>query len=155
MTCCRRHRRWNGARRQPWWPRRASRRPAAGVEARDHYDERYAFRPARPGLARPARKDYVFPMKAEDVLGLLVPVTFVFLFVTEKLFPRREYPPIRFWNLIGFGCLIMTGLLSTFLPLLLPPSVTQYHLFDGARLGMVGVILVAYPLSALGSALLH
>jgi sterol desaturase/sphingolipid hydroxylase (fatty acid hydroxylase superfamily) len=94
-------------------------------------------------------------MKAEDVLGLLVPVTFVFFFVSEKLFPRRDYPPIRFWNVIGFGCLIMTGLISTFLPLLLPASVTQYHLVDGARLGLAGGILVAYPLSALGAALLH
>ena len=94
-------------------------------------------------------------MKAEDILGLLVPVTFVFFFVSEKLFPRRKYPPIRFWNLIGFGCLIMTGLISTFLPLLLPASVTQYHLVDGTRLGLVGGVLVAYPLSALGAALLH
>jgi len=33
-------------------------------------------------------------MKAEDVLGLLVPVTFIFFFVSEKLFPRRDYPPM-------------------------------------------------------------
>ena len=46
-------------------------------------------------------------MKAEDILGLLIPVTFVFFLITERLFPRRRYPPIRFWNLIGFACLIM------------------------------------------------
>ena len=94
-------------------------------------------------------------MKGEDILGLLVPVTFVVFLVTERLFPRRQYPPIRFWNLIGFGCLIMTGTLTTLMPLLLPASLTAHHLIDGARLGIVGGVLVAYPLTALGSALLH
>jgi sterol desaturase/sphingolipid hydroxylase (fatty acid hydroxylase superfamily) len=94
-------------------------------------------------------------MKAEDILGLLVPATFIFFLVTERLFPRRQYPPIRFWNLIGFACLIMTGLISTFLPMLLPVSVTQYHLFNASGLGLVAGVLIAYPLTALGSALLH
>jgi sterol desaturase/sphingolipid hydroxylase (fatty acid hydroxylase superfamily) len=94
-------------------------------------------------------------MKAEDVLGLLVPVTFVVFLVTERLFPRRQYPPVRFWNLIGFGCLIMTGLISTMLPMLLPASLTQHHLFDLSHLGPIGGVLIAYPLTALGAALLH
>ena len=94
-------------------------------------------------------------MKAEDVLGLLVPVTFVVFLVTERLFPRRQYPPVRFWNLIGFGCLIMTGLISTMLPMLLPVSLTQHHLFDLSHLGPIGGVLIAYPLTALGAALLH
>jgi sterol desaturase/sphingolipid hydroxylase (fatty acid hydroxylase superfamily) len=94
-------------------------------------------------------------MKAEDILGPLILVTFVFFLVTERLFPRREYPPIRFWTLIGFACLVMTGAISTFLPALLPESITRYHLIDGSRLGLVAGVLVAYPLSALGSALLH
>lgn len=94
-------------------------------------------------------------MRAEDVLGLMIPVTFVLFLVTERLFPRRQYPPIRFWNLIGFVGLIVTGLIATTLPLMLPASWTQHHLFDGAKLGMVGSILIAYPLTALGSALLH
>ena len=41
-------------------------------------------------------------MKTEDILGLLIPVTFILFLVTERLFPRRSYPPIRFWNVIGF-----------------------------------------------------
>jgi sterol desaturase/sphingolipid hydroxylase (fatty acid hydroxylase superfamily) len=94
-------------------------------------------------------------MKAEDVLGLLVPVTFIFFLVTERLFPRRHYPPIKFWTVIGFVCLVVTAVISTVLPLLLPGSVTRYHLIEGSRLGLVAGVLVAYPLSALGSALLH
>jgi sterol desaturase/sphingolipid hydroxylase (fatty acid hydroxylase superfamily) len=85
----------------------------------------------------------------------MIPATFIFFLVTERLFPRREYPPIKFWNLIGFGCLIMTGALTTFLPMLLPESVTQYHLIDGSRLGIVGGVLIGYPLTALGAAMLH
>src|SRR5262249_59787297 len=94
-------------------------------------------------------------VKAEDFLGLMVRVTFVLFLITERLFPRRQYPPIRFWNLIGFGCLIMTGVIATLLPTLLPASLTQYHLIDGSKLGVVGGVLVGYALTALGSALLH
>jgi sterol desaturase/sphingolipid hydroxylase (fatty acid hydroxylase superfamily) len=94
-------------------------------------------------------------MKPEDVLGLMVPVTFIFFLVTERLFPRRRYPPIRFWNLIGFACLIMTGVLTTMLPMLLPEPLTRHHLFDGSRMGIVSGVLLAYPLTALGSALIH
>lgn len=94
-------------------------------------------------------------MKTEDVLGLLVPLTFLFFLVTERWFPRREYPPIKWWTLIGFAGLILVALLNTVLPLLLPESWTRHHLFDGSRLGMVGGVLVAYPLTALGAALVH
>jgi len=94
-------------------------------------------------------------MKAEDVLGLLVPVTFILFLVTERLFPRRQYPPIRFWNVIGFIGLIMSGVIATVLPLLLPESWTAHHLFNISGLGLVGSVIVAYPLTALGSALLH
>jgi sterol desaturase/sphingolipid hydroxylase (fatty acid hydroxylase superfamily) len=86
---------------------------------------------------------------------MLIPITFLFFLITERLFPRRQYPPIKFWNLIGFACLIMTGVITTLLPLMLPASTTQYHLIDASRLGFIGGVLVAYPLTALGSALLH
>ena len=94
-------------------------------------------------------------MKPEDVLGLLFPVTFILFLVTERLFPRREYPPIRFWTAIGFVFLIVTGVLTTVLPTLLPLSWTQHHLFEASGLGVVGGVLLAYPLTALGSALVH
>jgi sterol desaturase/sphingolipid hydroxylase (fatty acid hydroxylase superfamily) len=94
-------------------------------------------------------------MDAEDIIGALIPITFVVFLVTERMFPRRTYPPIRFWNLIGVVSFVVTAVVSTLLPTLLPASWTQHHLFNGARLGLVGSVLVAYPLTALGSALLH
>jgi sterol desaturase/sphingolipid hydroxylase (fatty acid hydroxylase superfamily) len=94
-------------------------------------------------------------MKPEDIFGLLIPITFIFFLVMERLFPRRQYPPIRFWTLIGFVGLIMSGAITTFLPLLLPESITRYHLIDGSKLGIAGGILVGYPLTALGMALVH
>lgn len=94
-------------------------------------------------------------MRAEDVLGLMVPVTFVFFLVTERLFPRRAYPPIRFWTAIGFVGLILTGVISTVLPMLLPPAWTAHHLLNGERLGVAGGVLIGYPITALLAALLH
>ncbi len=94
-------------------------------------------------------------MNAEDIFGILVPVTFVGFLITERLFPRREYPPVRFWNVIGFGCLIVTAIIGTWLPLLLPSWVTSHHLLDGSRLGIVGGIVIGYPLTALAMALVH
>jgi sterol desaturase/sphingolipid hydroxylase (fatty acid hydroxylase superfamily) len=94
-------------------------------------------------------------LDAANIVGALIPITFVVFLVTERMFPRRRYPPIRSWNLIRFACFVMTGVLSALLPMLLPASWTQHHLFNGARPGLVGSVLVAYPLSALGSALLH
>src|SRR5499427_9858470 len=94
-------------------------------------------------------------MEPQDVFSLLIPLTFVFFLVTERLFPRRQYPPIRFWNLIGFVGLIVTAAIGTMLPLLLPESLTRHHLFDGSQLGVVAGVLIGYPLTALGSALLH
>jgi len=94
-------------------------------------------------------------MKAEDIIGMLVPITFVIFLITERIFPRRQYPPIRFWTLIGFASLIMTALITTLLPTVLPETWTRHHLIDASGLGFVGGILVGYPLSALGSALMH
>ena len=94
-------------------------------------------------------------MNAEDIFGILVPVTFVGFLMTERLFPRREYPPVRFWNLIGFGCLIVTAIIGTWLPLLLPSWVASHHLLDGSPLGIVGGIVIGYPLTALAMALVH
>lgn len=94
-------------------------------------------------------------MHAEDILGLMIPATFFVFLVTERLFPRRPYPPIRFWNLMGIVGLILMGVISTVLPLLLPASWTQHHLFDGSGLSLATGVLVGYPLTALFAALLH
>ena len=69
-------------------------------------------------------------MTAEDVFGLLVPVTFIGFLLTERLFPRRAYPAIRFWTLIGFGFLILTALVGTLLPMLLPSWLTSHRSTD-------------------------
>jgi sterol desaturase/sphingolipid hydroxylase (fatty acid hydroxylase superfamily) len=49
----------------------------------------------------------------------------------------------------------MTAGIATMMPLLMPESWMRYHVFTGARLGLLGGVLVGYPLTALGSALLH
>ncbi len=94
-------------------------------------------------------------MSTEDIVGLLTAGTFLFFLVTERMFPRRAYPPIRWWTAIGFVGFIVTAAIGTLMPMLVPASLSRYHLFDLSGLGIAAQVLVGYPLTALGSALVH
>lgn len=84
-------------------------------------------------------------MNAIDIFGLLIPVTFVVLFALERIWPARQFPPIRFWGLLGFGFLVQIALLANLLPLLIPADwQAQHRLLDGSRLGIVPGALVGY-----------
>lgn len=76
-------------------------------------------------------------MQAEDILGLLVPVTyFVFLF-TEKLWPARQFAPRKGWQVLGIIFLLLTGSVAVVTPLLLPQDWLAAHRWgDGTRLGV-------------------
>jgi sterol desaturase/sphingolipid hydroxylase (fatty acid hydroxylase superfamily) len=95
-------------------------------------------------------------MQAEDVLGLMVPATYGFFAITEKLSPARRFPKMRLWNLLGVVFLIVLGTASTVLPLLVPVDwLAAHRLVDGSRLGVVGGVLVGYPLLALVAMAYH
>jgi len=94
-------------------------------------------------------------MSTEDMLGALTVATFLFFLVTERIFPRRTYPPIRWWTAIGVVGFVVTAVIATLMPALVPPSLSQYHLFNLSGLGLVAGVLIGYPLTALGSALVH
>lgn len=95
-------------------------------------------------------------MAAEEIVALMIPVTFVFLMAVEKLGRSgREWPEIPWWRAKGLAFFIMLMTLNAVLPSLVPPEIARHHLFDGAALGVVGGVLVGYPCVALANALLH
>jgi len=95
-------------------------------------------------------------MDAVDFFSFLVPVTWLVLFVLERIFPARKFPPIRGWAWIGIGALLLLGATQTIVPLLIPADWLEAHrLIDGTQLGLAGGIVVGGLLATLVSALLH
>ncbi|HTP46449.1 MAG TPA: sterol desaturase family protein [Casimicrobiaceae bacterium] len=84
-------------------------------------------------------------MDAIDVLGLMVPVTYFVFLVSERLWPARQFPPRKAWQWLGIGFLVITGVISTVTPLLLPADWLAAHRWiDGTRLGIVGGTLLGF-----------
>jgi sterol desaturase/sphingolipid hydroxylase (fatty acid hydroxylase superfamily) len=82
-------------------------------------------------------------MDTVDIIGLLVPVIYFALLITERLWPAREFPPRPGWQWIGVGFLVLVMTISTVVPLLIPEAwLAQYRPSDGARLGVGGGTLV-------------
>ena len=95
-------------------------------------------------------------MDAVDLFSLLVPVTWLVLFVLERIFPARTFPKIRGWAWIGVGALLVLGAIQTVVPLLIPVEwLAQHRLFDGTQLGLAGGIVVGGLTATLLNALLH
>lgn len=95
-------------------------------------------------------------MDAVDIFSLLVPVTYFALFALERIFPARQFPPIRGWAWIGIGALLLLGVTQTVVPLLLPADwLAAHRLIDGTQLGIVGGFVVGGLFATLASALLH
>lgn len=86
-------------------------------------------------------------MQVEDLLGLLVPVTYFAFLITEKLWPAREFPPRKGWQVIGIAFLLIAGVLSVVIPLLVPQDWLAGHRWvDGSRLGVAGGAVVGFVL---------
>src|ERR1044071_7917753 len=84
-------------------------------------------------------------MSVEDLVGLLVPLTFVVFLVIEAIWPARPYPERRWWRLQGFAFLVLMAVIATLLPMLLPQDwVAAHRLIDGRGLGTVGGVIVGY-----------
>ena len=84
-------------------------------------------------------------MSIVDLLGLLVPVTFLVMLALEAMFPARHFPPIRFWRLKGILFLLVAGVLASTVPLLLQPEwLARHRLIDLSSLGVVGGTVVGY-----------
>jgi sterol desaturase/sphingolipid hydroxylase (fatty acid hydroxylase superfamily) len=95
-------------------------------------------------------------MKPEDIVGLMVPATYIVMAVVEKIWPARQFPKLRFWNIIGGAWLALALTLGTIAPILFPVEwLATHRLVDGTRLGIVGGVLVGYPVLALVAYFYH
>jgi sterol desaturase/sphingolipid hydroxylase (fatty acid hydroxylase superfamily) len=94
-------------------------------------------------------------MEAVDIVGLLVPLTYLVMLAIEKWRPARQFPPRKGWTWIGIGFLLLIGVVSTVVPLLIDPAwLASHRWLDGTRLGVVGGTVVGYvALSALAYAI--
>jgi sterol desaturase/sphingolipid hydroxylase (fatty acid hydroxylase superfamily) len=84
-------------------------------------------------------------MKATDLFGLLVPVTYLLMWGIESLWPARSFPRRQGWWSVGLLFLLLLGTASTVVPLLLPVNwLAAHRLVNGGALGVVGGALVGY-----------
>lgn len=99
-------------------------------------------------------------METTDLIGLLIPITFLLMFAVESWRPARTFPPRRGWAWLGIGFLLLAGAVGATVPLLIDPARLAAHRWiDGSGLGVVGGAVLGYVvLSGLGYAwhrLLH
>jgi sterol desaturase/sphingolipid hydroxylase (fatty acid hydroxylase superfamily) len=94
-------------------------------------------------------------MVSEDILALLIPITFFAMLAVEALGTGRRWPDVRFWRFKGLGFFVLLMAINIVLPSLLPDSLAAHALFDGRRLGVAGGIVVGFLALTLATTLLH
>lgn len=95
-------------------------------------------------------------MKTEDILSVLVPVTYFVFLGIEQFVEGREFPKIKFWESIGVLFVIMLLSINAVLPSLLPVEwIASHSLFDGTKLGILGGILGGFLVLTFVSFVFH
>jgi sterol desaturase/sphingolipid hydroxylase (fatty acid hydroxylase superfamily) len=80
-------------------------------------------------------------MDTLDIIGLLVPLTYLAMLAIESIWPARAFPPRRGWR----GFLLLIGTVGAVVPLLLPLAWLEAHRWlDGSGLGVVGGTVVGW-----------
>lgn len=84
-------------------------------------------------------------MSTPDLIGLLVPLTYLAMLAVESVWPARVFPERRGWRWLGIGFLLTMVVVATVVPLLLDPAWTARHRWmDGSNLGVVGGMVAGY-----------
>lgn len=94
-------------------------------------------------------------MTADDVVGLMIPATWLLMLAVEALGSGRAWPAQRFWRSRGVAFFVMVMALNAVLPGLLPASWRAHALSDGHGLGLPAAVLLGYAALSLATALLH
>jgi len=90
-----------------------------------------------------------------DPVSLIALAIYALLIVLEALFPAQELPKVKHWKVKGLLSFVVYFYLSSYLPLLTDPFLTQYQWFDLTFLGDVGGGLVAILLYEFGIFVWH
>jgi len=84
-------------------------------------------------------------MSALDIIGLLVPVTWLAMLAIEMLAPARRFPAQRGWRWLGLAFLLAMAMVTSIVPLLIPADwLARHRLLDGTGLGVVGGTVAGY-----------
>lgn len=84
-------------------------------------------------------------MDPADLIGLLIPATYLVMLAIEKWRPARVFPERRGWTWIGIGFLLLIGIVSGVVPLAVPTDwLAAHRLMDGTGLGIIGGTIVGY-----------
>jgi len=94
-------------------------------------------------------------MNAEELVTLMIPVTYFTMLAIEQFGTGRAWPQIRFWRTKGVAFFVMLMTINAILPSLIPDSIARFHLFDGAGLGIALGALAGYLAVSLANATLH
>jgi len=94
-------------------------------------------------------------MHADDIVALLIPLTWLSMMVIEALAPARNWPEIRFWRTRGGVFFIVYMTLNALLPGLLPGSWAAHALLPIHGWPVVAQVAVGYAVLSLANALLH
>jgi len=77
-----------------------------------------------------------------DPITLIVLSMYAGLMIWEWIAPARALPKVKNWKLKGMVSFFLFFLVSSYLPILVDPLISQYLLFDLSGLGTIGGILV-------------
>jgi sterol desaturase/sphingolipid hydroxylase (fatty acid hydroxylase superfamily) len=84
-------------------------------------------------------------VETTDLVGLLVPITYLTMLAVESLWPARRFPPRAGWRWLGVGFLLLIASVGAVVPLLLPLDWMAAHRWiDGAGLGVAGGTLLGW-----------
>jgi len=80
----------------------------------------------------------------ENLVGILIPSTFVVALVIERLLRAKELPKVRFWLLKGLVFFALTGGVNAVVPLIVAHIVGDRAPLHLARVGLVPGALIAF-----------
>ena len=66
-------------------------------------------------------------METTDLVGLLIPVTYLAMLGVEARWPARQFPPRRGWRWLGLAFLVLILAVGATLPLLLPVEYPHFR----------------------------
>lgn len=86
-------------------------------------------------------------MKPEELIVLLVPLSFLVMLAIERVWPARKFPVVPKWHWIGAGLFIYAGVMNALLPMLLPEAWLRDHrLLDLASWGLLQSVVAGHLL---------